>query len=717
MPKIRIYDAQVKPQGVLNIRRATQADFDFGAGFREAGRQAGKLAAYWERRAEEDAALWANKAAAQARIDWTKRSEELESTAEPGAPEHTKKLLEEFDEAASESLAAAPDRKSRMRLAAQLSSVRQSLAMRGVAFESRALARKKRTDVETSLDDLINTVRADPQQREAVLRQAGEVVGTAFGNTETGRELSASAAENIHNAAIHSHLDQVKDVQSAQRWVTELEQSDTWKKGLGKEQYSRAINRARGLVKSFTDRENRLFLDGVNDAIAEMQLGVGIENLSDWKSLVNQKVADPRVRARLADSLDRAARFGKQYQIMENASAAERRAILQDFDERVKTPTEPGKEGGRKDIAEYRAAVRAAQQLEQRLKQDAAAEIMRSDPALRENWEQLQKELAAEAQGQPGLSAELAEDYAAAMISEQRRRRGAYAPTDLLPATYLESIREDLALVEKDAAGAQKAFERLRAESAIWGRNWPLVVDQLRRKKVVTGAMAVAAGLTSTDRRAVGQSLMRAALIGQKELEKPFRAAGDKDQILTLYDKVEAELAPFAETLRPQVGGPGQVSNYREATSVLALYYMNTQGLNPAQAAERAAAELFGRDYEFVDTYRVPAGVDADGVSAGTVAMLYDLEDVPLDVPVAGIAANPDQAKADFIEALREQAVWITNSDETGLQLGFREMNGEITAVLIRDANGELRPLEYSWEALQEAGAAEMIDDDPDELF
>ncbi|EPG9674173.1 transglycosylase SLT domain-containing protein [Citrobacter freundii] len=153
----------------------------------------------------------------------------------------------------------------------------------------------------------------------------------------------------------------------------------------------------------------------------------------------------------------------------------------------------------------------------------------------------------------------------------------------------------------------------------------------------------------------------------------------------------------FAGTMVVQPGGSAVWNNFNEQGKRLTYTYMQ-RGMSPSDAAKQAYQDVLGEQYQTNGTWRMPnnAGHDIRDVNDGANVYLKNLSADQI-MPLIGDARLPDEVNREqSISRIRDNAQWVTNSDETGLTL---MMNG----LLINNAQGQ--PITVSFADLAKLGA------------
>nr|WP_052936048.1 transglycosylase SLT domain-containing protein [Escherichia coli] len=153
----------------------------------------------------------------------------------------------------------------------------------------------------------------------------------------------------------------------------------------------------------------------------------------------------------------------------------------------------------------------------------------------------------------------------------------------------------------------------------------------------------------------------------------------------------------FAGTMVVQPGGSAVWNNFNDQGKRLTYTYMQ-RGMSPGDAAKQAYQDVLGEQYQTNGTWRMPnnAGHDIRDVNDGANVYLKNLSADQI-MPLIGDARLPDEVNREqSISRIRDNAQWVTNSDETGLTL---MMNG----LLINNAQGQ--PITVSFADLAKLGA------------
>lgn len=277
-----------------------------------------------------------------------------------------------------------------------------------------------------------------------------------------------------------------------------------------------------------------------------------------------------------------------------------------------------------------------------------------------------------------------ADAYATAAVAEQTRL-GVLQP-QIVSKAYIEQV---LAKFDDQQNGGQNAAQLVRSMADTWGANWPTVYAQFGNK-LPGSAIVIGAGMEERP----AELLARVSKVPRAKLIEGM----PKDDVKAITEGLPEAMADFKRTLAAQ-GDMSTFPVFFEQTEKLALAYV-TQGKRASQAIQQAFAETVGARYEFLQTYRVPRSADVPAVVRGAKAAIGAIDPEDLTVPRSLIGLDEGQARVAFVSALKDQAYWVTASDESGLTL---YANG--AAVL----NAAGQPITRSWTTLASAGEQALM--------
>ncbi len=326
--------------------------------------------------------------------------------------------------------------------------------------------------------------------------------------------------------------------------------------------------------------------------------------------------------------------------------------------------------GFQEDDSLYRRLVSVGTGLLRQQHEDPAGYVAKYSPAVRDSF----------AQAQQLNTPEAYNAYATATIAEQQRL-GIQSPK-LLPKAAADQIANAFS---NPRAGGENAATLIEQQQQQWGKNFPLIAQQLG-DKLPQEAQVIAAGVPKD----IGERLATVAQLSEADLKQGLEK-GVASEVAT---SVQSELADFAKSLSGQAGGINTFNTTYQAANKAALSYVR-QGMKPAEAARKVVAGIVNDKYEFVDNYRVPKSQNVPAVRAGAEHSLETLSPDEL-MPLKGLpGVTPEENVRQLHDAVIGGGQWVPTNDESGLAL---TLNGY--RVLGKDG----RPIVRSWQDLEAAG-------------
>lgn len=679
MPRIRTYQAQTLPKGGISARRATGEDFGAGVGQAVAGmgQTTQALADFLEQKKEADARLWREKKLAEARTQWIQRLNEMENSAQEGAPEFTQNFIDEYDQWSQQAVESAPTPLSKKEFDADLESLKAQFVSRTVAFEANSAAKMRVNQFKTALEDNVNAVRADPSMAESVMAQNLRIIDGLQLPGDAKAELRRAQEESVAAAQFDGLLDRTTTAGQAQALARDLRESDKWKKQLSEAEYSRALDRALRLVEQHKAKAQQSFLSGLPEMFREIRAGVD-NGLTEAQIRAN--APDPVTAEKLVRNLNYSREIGSYARTVGTASPGEIAAMYASISTRTRTPGNYDL-----DVDAEAAFIEAVKARNKALEEDPAKFVMGVDEKVRAAYQAI-------ADGDDSTEARM--EYTNAMRAEQTRLGVLPEAVRLVPNEYAQQIARSMTLVDETPEGAQQAYDTLQSLVAQWGEDWPTVRRQLYEDKALDGTVAVAADMNSINQTQPAMDLLRFSAVGEKVLQTQIpefdSVKGEVNQAAT-----EA-LTDLKLTLQGQVGGDRAYANYHRAAVTLALGYVS-RGASPGNAVQDAVGALTA-GHSFVGSYRVPkvseqALVDENAVSIGAAYLKGKVPGLGYQMPKSAFTGEATKEDADIV--LEQDGRWVTNGDETGLVFVWPDGS----PVQMEDG----RLVEYSWTELQAA--------------
>ncbi|MGY6030657.1 transglycosylase SLT domain-containing protein [Phytobacter sp. AG2a] len=328
--------------------------------------------------------------------------------------------------------------------------------------------------------------------------------------------------------------------------------------------------------------------------------------------------------------------------------------------------------GGEENFATKQQAY---QQAQQRYQQVISAREKDPGGWLSQNSPDVKSAYAAYAQD-PSQGAALAQTIIAAKNSLGIRSK------DILPDVMTNSILQEI------DNSKEQSVATIQSVGAQFGQYAPQVMEQIQKK---AGPVLQVVMATANPRAA--NALWQSRNVKTTDLrggiEKP--SADSADSAWSEQSK------DFAGTMTLQPGGTSVWNNFNEQGK--RLTYINVQrGMSPSDAAKQAYQDVLGEQYQTGGTWRMPNkyGLDLRDVSDGADKYLDSLTAEKI-MPLIGDPRLPAEVnQQQSISRVKDNAQWVTNSDESGLTL---TLNG----LLVNGADGH--PITVSFTDLSKLGA------------
>lgn len=329
----------------------------------------------------------------------------------------------------------------------------------------------------------------------------------------------------------------------------------------------------------------------------------------------------------------------------------------------------PVEQIGAADAAEVqRAAISLYTQQRKALEADPAAGIIARDQQTRD------------------LYTEAANGDAGAAVQYVARVRSRAAAMGLAPRILPKAATDRLALeLTFNPEKPGKRTETLQALREQWGRHYPQVIREIAPK--LEGDARIVAAMRPDAAKVYDSVVAQGAgkVIGLL----------DTDTKRKVQDASRQALEPFVETVISSPDAEARISEHIEAVQLLAASMVN-RGVDPGDAAERAADMIVRERYQFRDSLRVPVGIDADQIQIGAETIKAAIR--PADLAVrARPTATMEQTQNDLAALIRKEGAWFTLGDETGAELRV-PVNGRMLPVMLSTG----KPLRRTWGELSE---------------
>lgn len=308
----------------------------------------------------------------------------------------------------------------------------------------------------------------------------------------------------------------------------------------------------------------------------------------------------------------------------------------------------PAGEGFAAESAQFAFIVNQVKAMEKRKQADPIKYIMQHDEEYRELFEKAQSD---------GLPMD---SYVKAVMAEQERL-GVIEPK-LVPDNVAENIVSRFESIDQGGEMPAQVVEDL---SQRWGKHWPALFRQIS-KDMPEAALVVASGIPKQAAILLSQN----ASVDDASLKGALEGTTARD----IDEQITEDMVEFNQTMHGSIGKKSTASIIAHQTKRLAYLYAKS-GASPEDAATRAYNEVVGDKYHFRGTYRVPKDpqydIDIIEDSAQLAIEGMDLSNIAVRMP-QGFESVPKEFLSEFTaNAIRRNAEWVTNEDETGLILSF----------------------------------------------
>ena len=684
MPKIRQYQPQQLSQGRITTQAQPGAFGAQAAGaLARSGERLQQVAQSMAQRRERRARLENERIVSEQRQFWHERMIEMQREAPEGAPDFTENFINEFAQHTEGLLDERPTSRSRDHLDQNLFQLQQRLGAQAADFQAKAMADYEVQQVQETIQNDINAVRAQPDLMEEALADVDRLSGDLPVDSQLRQQFRDENRPNVGFASIMGRLDYTESPAEAQAIERELLETDQWKDLLTNPQYVQALNRARKLNEQLTNQMRSDFFNGFDEQLKQWQSGHQLTTDRFDEAEIREFAESPEQADQLIHRANSAKRIGTQSHFVRTATPQELALQAQSLSERQQAAIDrPGEFN--EAVAEAQAFEQAFERRQKAIERDRAGYTMDSF--------ELPNRLYREFHEDPTV--ENFDAYADATIQTQRRLGLPDHEIRLLPNDYAAEIATRFELTERTPEGAMQLHNRLVGMHEQFGDYWPHVQRQMQDQGALTGSMAVAAGLTGPMERVTGQKLLSALAIGDKALQEQI---ADPQASNALGERIMGEMEDLHATLRVQMGGDQAYLDMRDAAMHLALYEMSRGETNAKKAARHAVDELVNDRYDFAGTFRIPKQVPFTSreVRRGArmlqrgVADAFDL--VPPQTFVEGLAEEDLQAQ--WGNVVRSEAMWITLPDESGIQLV-----GPDSDEILHRVGDRVEPITMTWD-------------------
>lgn len=632
----------------------------------------------------EDAALFAaRKEAVDAVPLWNKYLDDQrkavpkDDTAETYLAGMTDRAEKDFQKWKDEKLSTMTSTRARQDLDLSLSGIRNSVLGSTLSYQTGELSKLKLAALNGTFEKNDATVFVDPHLAQTIIDMESKMLEAVPGADPAHlKTMQQARAQKINDTALAGSvqaiindpfgmkLDEIKGFRDALQ--TKGAAGHT---GASQEAIQRAQNQLNSLIATRDAAAQKQNLDAVQERIREQSAG----NANGLSIKEADFIQDPDTRAKVQKQIIAANLAGEA---VRSVAAAPMSEIVRMFNADAENLRKSGNYD--QDVMVLQARRSAFEQRIQQENADPAGYAMKVNKTVENAYNRMQSD---------PTDANVKSYVSLLSATQQQLNPGRI--TTILPTAQADALTAD---INQRIATGQGAGEVIAAEAKKWGDYWPSVYGQIS-KGLPPDAYLIGSGMRSAD----ANYLASLSKLKPEELKK-----GIDNTRLTGFDSAMAsKYQEFIQTLTVQPGGGDAVAKIMSSSEKLVYGYMAQEpGLSLSKAVDRAYEATVGHKYAIDGNARIPkefkgAPVDASKVMKGAQNIRDQLENVPMAIP-RDPTLRPGDEKADYVARVRNNGVWLTNPDETGLALYVKDVAGVYSVV--RTSKGQ--PIEYSWASL-----------------
>ena len=456
-------------------------------------------------------------------------------------------------------------------------------------------------------------------------------------------------------------------------------------------------------------QQNRIeagrYEDQIKNAAAALADGRTDVDLSFYSREKTAKLLPEKADA-LNRDLESAIRVGSEVSKLTFATPAEIEASLTNMKNNIKSNA-PDYISRTK---EYNTVLNAVQTSRTALNNDPASYVRRN-PVVQQSYKEMQEVLADPNRGDDQKRIAI-DNYARASLDLQAYLGVPQPNRVILPKQEVDALAMSI-------TGRMNSGENVAAiiqqQANYWGKDyWPVVERQLIDNKFPR-EVSVISNMLSFGQRNAAFELANAIQTDEKKKVEDY-VSTIKDANTDIRGQTASMLTEFQRSLQFRIGGPEQYSAYSTSIETLAKRYMFNTGSSAKDAVERAYKDVIGGSYQFMttsrDAIRIPNIVNGriNDVSPNVVSFGVNIaRDTVEQYPITDIKSisglKPDEAKRQYVSSLKTYGRFVTNDDETGVNL----IDADGYAVKVEDPETKtVRILSLTWDELRLISSQEL---------
>lgn len=702
MAQIKTYNQQVSRQAVSQPN-VPAAGFGQGAGLEAVGKSIQSASQDFFKYAEEKDNFKVQTEIKKAHDTLSKQMRE-EADNDPNFGEgFTKKFEDKFSKLEEEMASLPQFNQSRKTMEDGLYKVKSSLMNEAMNIEATKGAIKVKRDITDSEQEMLNNITANPaaiQEQMGLHMNIVKAIPSKSLDEASKQKYAQDVSFRAYDTALDSKVRQATSskystVGSVDRLIKEVRDPKSgWSKNTTNPQYEKAL---------FTLQNTRetLRIKGQSEAKMEFEEYMsqvedqGIPNTKYNKNSVFSMTDSPVEQRKLQERMEIAENRSKGMQYVSGSTDTEIRSKLQTLGAELKNVDSPQYFEKK---AEYDRVAEAYIKRKKEIKEDFAGYALKNNITAQEKF----KQFAA------NPSPETASDYASFMKAEQKRIDPS-VPVSLMPMSMVNGYGEQLKSFSDSPEGADKAANLLGSLHKVWGRDFPLVVEEMRAAKKISNIQYTVANMMGVNgNKYLAKEMLRADSYKTDDLKskipnlpKNLEGEIDSDVIKALND--------FAKTNTNSFDGLDVVSKYQESIKQTALFRAAMRGKYNSSDVAEITNQLVNEHYTFTDDRRIPKVsnnkvVNAESVETGVRTILSKpyLNNIEFVVPAT--STRPEDYKSQMIASIMYSGKLI-NAGDDGLRLVTSiKDTGELHQVMRKGADGKPEAIVFSWDELQAMG-------------
>lgn len=691
MAKIQVYQrSQTLPgtrgtAGPLLTPSFTAKDFEspIGAGLKTAAKIFPKI----QEEKDKSYKLDMRRQMTEDELNITQEIIDLETNASPGAPNHTEGVRGIVNKYRSKTFQGMPDR-FQPEFSTLYAGISSQHISKGMRFEAAAVGKKQVSDFTSSLDNIANTVAADPNAYQSGLQIAESLA--EFLPPAMQEEQKKIAAEIVTNSMLQGQQRTIQTVDQAKNYRNLLDRPDI-QQSMSRQSYETALDFADRQVDKFGDLEQRRFIDDLGEINRQIMATGDNRSGIDRETIINS-ITDEYAREKALEQHDHAINVGSAVNTLKDASGPDALAAVLNAQKAAKIA----------DPLNYDEATSKANALAtaynsriKALQDDPVNYINNNNPGIKSQRDQWINSLS----DNPDLAEANRKNYLDNAIAEMQRLGLGQADIKIMTSSETAALQRSLEGIGFDPSGVDKAYQILANERLKFGSHWRYAQNQLVKEKVLTPAQASATRVMGVNDGLISRNILTAA--ATPDIKK--RIASEKSiKDTAVSEAVSQRMAPFLATT--SIEDPTTQASIESAKS-LTQFYILEKDMSASEASRQAVSDLFDNYYEYVGNIRIPksSGADIPNTRVGMDYIKRNLDLFNIVPPQYSGPESQEEATRLAIDSYSDSGRWEMAAGDSGVvyvdALGRpiqRDVGGEV--------RGEPQSFYLSWSDLESIG-------------